>query len=288
MKKPILTTLLFSWCCCLVYGQGKLPGVQEGSFKAPAGIHIDGNLHDWHDTLKAYNKSTSLFYLLANDDKYLYLAARSTDATNIAKIAAGGITLTINTAGKKKDKDAFEITYPVIQRQRGGGRRGRGAGFANDSASRQQLITSSKEIKVIGFKDVDDTLISIYNEYSIKAAINFDAGGAYCYELAVPLKLIGLTTDNIKAIAYHIKLNGLQTNNMMISISGLDGGGVGGTSLSISGDGGGFKGGGGGSSGGRGGGSGGRNGGNSNRNNNINYADLTNPTDFWGTYTLTK
>ena len=265
----------------LARAQDRLPGTQQGSFRAPASVRIDGSLADWKDTMKAYNKSTRLYYLVANDDKYLYLAIRATDVTNKAKIAAGGITFTINTSGKKKDKDAFALTYPVIQRQQGRGGRGtRGGGsFGTDSASRQQLISAAKEIKVSGFKDVDDTLISIYNEYSIKAAIGFDSDGNYCYELAVPLKMLGLNADEAPQIGYNLKVNGLQVATRAINVDNLgsaDGGGD-------FGGGGGFRGGGG---GGRGGGGGGSRSGRGNS--NIDMQDLTSPTDFWAIYTLAK
>ena len=292
MKKPILTALLFLSCYGFIHAQDKLPSVQKGNFRAPSGIHIDGSLADWKDSLRAYNRSTKIYYLLANDDKYLYLAVRATDATTKAKIAAGGITLTINTSGKKKEQDAFSLTYPVISHTAGrGNRRGGGGGASSltDSASKQQLILAAKEIKVIGFKDVDDTLISIYNEYSIKVAIGFDLSSNYCYELAVPLKLLGLNADDAKEFAYNIKLNGLQTAIKMINISGSDGGG--GAGLTISGDGGGgsfrSSGGGGSRGGGAGGGRGGR-GGAGGGNNTIDYEDLTSPTDFWGNYALAK
>jgi hypothetical protein len=293
MKKPILTALLFLSCYGFVHAQDKLPSLQKGSFRAPSGIHIDGSLADWKDSLRAYNKSTKVYYLLGNDDKYLYLAVRASDATTKAKIAAGGITLLINTAGKKKEQDAFSLTYPVINRTAGrGGRRGGGGGASalTDSASKQQLISAAKEIKIIGFKDVDDTLISIYNEYSIKAAIGFDLNSNYCYELAVPLKLLGLNADDAKEIAYNIKLNGLQTAVKMVTIS-ADGGGGAGLTISGDGGGGGFRssGGGGGSRGGGGGGGGkGGRGGAGGGNNTIDYQDLTSPTDFWGNYTLAK
>src|ERR1700761_5505119 len=103
----------------------KVSNIQQGSVAAPAGLKIDGKLTEWGPELQAYNKSTKLWYTLANDDQDIYLAIKSTDAANINKILAGGITLTINTAGKKKDKDAFIITYPVVNR---GGGRGIGRG----------------------------------------------------------------------------------------------------------------------------------------------------------------
>lgn len=296
MKIPLLMAILVPLCIGRSFGQDKLSNTQENGIRPPANTRIDGDLAEWKNSFQAYNHTDKIYYSFANDDKYLYLVVKSTDPTNTAKIAAGGITLTINTNGKKKEEDAFTITYPVINRAaaRSGARGGRGGGrggFANDSTSRQQLISASKEIKVIGFKDIDDTLISIYNEYSLKAAMGFDANGSYQYELAVPLSLLNLQADSKAGFAYNLKINGLQ----IAMRGGFGGGGNGGDAAPGGGFGGGSGGGfgGGGSNrGGRGSGGGGGNrsagGGGNGGGSNIDMQELTNPTDFWAKYTLAK
>jgi hypothetical protein len=286
MNKLILFNVLLLFTGFKIFAQSHLKNVQATSVWAPANVKIDGKVNEWEDNFQAYNKSTRLFYTLSNNEKYLYLAITSTDAQNNTKIAAGGITLTINTEGKKRDKDAFIITYPVISTSgRGRGRGGRRQQSSeNDTAAtnaaHRQFIESSKEIKVFGFKDVDDTLISIYNEYGIKAAIGYDTLGNYNYELAIPLKLLGLSPDNTSEIAYNVKVNGLQIGNTVQGKVMLDGIQSGGGGISISGNGG-FGGGG---RGGRGGGSRGG----EKANNDLDFQDLTSPTDFWGKYTLAK
>jgi hypothetical protein len=281
MKKLILFNILLLFPGLKIFAQAHLKNVQVTSVWAPANVKIDGKINEWEDNFQAFNKSTKLFYTLSNNEKYLYLAVTSTDAQNNTKIAAGGITLTINTEGKKKDKEAFIITYPVITNtgrgrgQRGGGRQQTsGTDTAAISAAHKQFIASAKEIKVLGFKDVDDTLISIYNEYGIKAAIGYDTLGNYNYELAIPLKLLGISPDNTQEIAYNVKVNGLQISDNFqgkVMLDAFQSGGGGGR-ISISGNdrGGGFR------------------GGEKGNNSNIDFADLTSPTDFWGKYTLAK
>lgn len=274
MKKIALLSFLAALATSNLHAQDKLKTVQEGSVWAAPGVKIDGNLSDWKDNFHAYNKSTKLFYTLANDDKYLYLVAKSTDATNIAKIQAGGINIIVNTADKKSDKNAFSVTYPSVSRSGGAGGRGRRGfgGFGRnsdltDSAKKamtaeahKQFIDAAKEIRVLGFKDITDTLISIYNEYSIKSMVGFDDQDAITCEIAIPLSALGLSPDQPKEFAYHIVLNGLPLPN-----------------------GGGFGGGGGRGGRGGGGGRGGRGGGV-----DINFQDMLTPTDFWGKYTLAK
>ena len=252
----------------------KVSNIQQSSVTAPAGLKIDGKLTEWGPALQAYNKSTKLWYTLANDDKNLYLAIKSTDAANINKILAGGISLTINTAGKKKDKDAFVITYPIATkgggRGMGRGRKGFGQQDAPDSAQilalHKQALATCKVISAIGFKDITDTLISTYNEYSIKAVANFDDKGNFVYELAIPFYMLQLSAGSATEIAYQIKVNGMQLGGGMDMVK-IGGGGGGRVSLDGgSGGGGGF-------------------GGFSARNDS-DADDMMTPTDFWGKYTL--
>jgi hypothetical protein len=256
---------------------------QKGNL-APGGIRIDGRITEWNGLPFTENKRTNLDYVLANDEKNLYLVIKSKEQASISKIMLGGISFIINTDGRKKDKDAFSITYPLVKRA-GRGAQGFGAnrgGFGGGQNRSEQTtaqrdsialalhktqLETVKEIKVLGFKAIQDTLISIYNEYSIKTVAAFDDAGAYTYELSVPLAQLGLKSSDAKEIAFQIKLNGLTAG----PFGGRNGGGNGG------GGGGGFGGGGnragGGARTGRG---------------STNFQDLMLPTDFWDKYTLAK
>lgn len=271
----------------------KTPDIQITPLIAPTMIKIDGKATEWGDEFAANNKRTSLLYSMANDDKNLYLVIKGIGTTIINKIMLGGITVSVNTNGKKREKESVSVTYPIIKRAaRGqvgsrvqgaaqGGRGGNAAGAAvgqnrvqltttqRDSATlvnhKLQLATV-KEIKVFGFKNITDSLISIYNEFGIKTVASFDDNGSMLYELAIPLNLLDLSTANPKEFAYQIKLNGLVT-------AGFGGGGAG----SFGG-----RGGAGGAGRGGSGGFGGQGAGASN------MQELMNPTDFWGKYTLIK
>ena len=334
MKKTIYLFLLTFLTGLSTYAQEKLKEVQETPLWAATGIKVDGKLTELNNTFKAYNKTVKAFYTISNDSRFIYLQLKTTDATTIAKIQAGAISFALNTANKKKEEDAFLITYPVITRaargQRGaggpggaGGRGGFGGGGAGgfgggggipgfgattDSArkeSEKKFLAAAKEIKVSGFKDISDSLISVYNEYSIKAGMDFDNEGNFTYEIAVPLKQMGLTPGDNKEIAYQIKLNGLQMGGgrgpggggnfgggggdreVVVGGAGGGGGGFGGAG---GGGGGGARGGGGGGFGGGGGARGGFGGGGGARpaGGNVNFAELVAPTDFWGKYILAK
>ncbi|MFD2163268.1 hypothetical protein ACFSJU_12755 [Paradesertivirga mongoliensis] len=279
----ILTCSLMLIGTSLLASAQKASNVQEDPVWAYSPLKVDGKTTD--ESFKASNKSTLLSYTMSNDDKNLYLVIKSTDNTNNNKIMMGGITLTINTDGKKKEKDGYAITYPVVARpQRGQGRGqggGQGGGFGQRGAGgavntdsimavrRKQQLAGAKEIAVTGFKDITDSLISIYNEYGINVGASIDDNGAFVYELAIPLKVLGLSLTS-KDMAYNIKINGRQFGG---------GGGFGGGGFGGGGFGGGGFGGGGGGFEGRQGGGGGRGG--------FDPSAFL-PTDFWGKYSLAK
>lgn len=305
-RKIALSTICLVATSLTVAQAQKLSDVQEGSVWASA-VKVDGKHNEWENNFKATNKSTNLTYTLANDAKNLYLAIQSKDLTNNNKIMLGGITLTINPSGKKSDKESFKVVYPVINRQRGPGGganrsvtisspSGGGGGGATEvrvvqggpggfgrfqdmtPAQRDSLqramartqLASAKEIKVFGFKDIPDSLISIYNEYSIKTLASISDEGVFMYEASIPLELLEMSADNPKEFSYNIKLNGLQINFGGFSGGGRPGGGSGEVSVvRVQG------------SSGMGGGMGGGMG-------NFNFQDLITPTDFWAKYILTK
>lgn len=291
--KRIYLALCFGLLVSSSFAQ-KLPDVQASAMPAPANIKIDGKIAEWNDAFAAENKRTEVCYTLANDDKNLYLLLKSSSSGNTGKIMAGGITFSVNTEGKKKEKDAQSITYPVIKRatrgQGGGGARQQGervaggqGGFQNrgqqtaqqrDSMTlvqRKNQLATVKEIKVAGIKSITDTLISIYNEYGIKIAASFDAKGNYVCEMAIPLSLLELSATDTKEFAYQIKINGL---------SGMGFGGGGGEIA--------VRGGFGGNGGGGNFGGGGRPGGNFGGGNGGNATDMMSATDFWGKYSFVK
>jgi hypothetical protein len=305
-RKIALSTICLIATSLTVAEAQKLSDVQDVSVWA-SGVKVDGKHNEWENNFKATNKSTNLTYTLANDAKNLYLAIQSKDLTNNNKIMLGGITLTVNPSGKKSDKEGFKVIYPVINRQRGpGGGANRSVTISSPSsgsgtttvvrgmpggaggfgrfqdmspAQRDSLqraiartqLASAKEIKVFGFKDIPDSLISIYNEYSIKTLASISDESVFMYELSIPLELLEMSADNPKEFSYNIKLTGLQINFGGFSGGGRPGGG-GEVTTVVRVEGGG---------GGMGSGMGGRMG-------NFNFQDLITPTDFWGKYILTK
>lgn len=223
MLKPVtklitIKLLLFAGLCIALQLSAiaqKLPSVQEVSLRAPDNIKIDGKAGEWNNQLKAFNKATEVFYTISNDADRLYLTFQATDLDIINKIICQGITLTVNGSGKMKDQDGVAVTYPAVNKKYfpwddtpvNLSRRDlmQTASFIEEI--NKELSFKTRDIKISGINGIKDT-ISVYNPQGIRAAALFDDKGVFTSELAVPLKLLGLSSNIEQPFFYNIKVNG--------------------------------------------------------------------------------
>lgn len=252
---------------------------------APVGLKIDGKLNEFTDSLTAYDKTTKLYYHVAQDDKNIYVFLKANKPMEQNKILAGGVSISVNPTGKKKQMGI--VTFPLMDKnammtemRNRFSQSQRPAGDATTRVEktpeqrqkeieelRKASLAKLKEIKVEGFKEITEEKISIYNTYGIKTGINYDSKNALIYEVAIPLALLNLTAN--EEFALNIKLNGIEFPE---SGSGMGGGGMGGMGGGYGGGGGGY------------GGGGGQRGGNS----GMDYMSLFSPTEMWLKAKLSK
>ncbi|MDB5117123.1 MAG: hypothetical protein JWQ79_2615 [Mucilaginibacter sp.] len=254
---------------------------------APANIVIDGNISEWGDSLAYYNNQLQANYMFTNDKDNLYLAIKTNDPVEEAKILSSGVTLSIDTKGKKKSD--FSVTFPVPEL---GNQTFNAAGTAQEKDLAAGL-TKFRKIKADGFKDVEYDLVTLQNTYGFKMAISFDEHGAMIYEEAIPLALFHADGLKNSEWMFNIKING-QEKIAKKEADGQDqsssmGGGRGGRGGGGGGGGGGGRGGAGGGGGG-GGGRGGRGGQRAGADTNAGDSDggLSKSIDFWGKFVLAK
>lgn len=214
----------------------KLPNIQQNNLKLPGVIKIDGKSTEWGNEFQAYNHNTNVFYSIGNNNDKLYLIIQAKDPVIAKKIIGGGITFSINRADKRNSDENASITFPLFK----GFTQSKIANHLNelstihsDSLNRKKLDSminivnkeisdNAKEIKIVGIKEVPDSLISVYNSEGIRAAILFDSKTALTYELSIPLKYLGLSVSSNK-FTYNIMLNGLSYTFKSVVKKGPDG-----------------------------------------------------------------
>ena len=255
--------LALTMCIGVSANAQKLPNVQLAGMYAPANVKIDGKAAEWNNQFQAYNKSTIIFYTIANSNDNLYLAVQVTDKTIVDKILSGGLTLTITS--KDKNIAPVSITTPLLPAANKGI-------ITQKTGSKNPILDTElpqlnkalsdglKEMAVKGITAIPDSAISVYNEYGIKVAGQLDINKAYTCELAIPLKYINQLTGTSGTFSYNIKLNGT-ASSMQSILSQIPAGAI--TSIRVRVNGGVAVSG-------------------------SSLEELTSPTDFSGTYTLIK
>lgn len=163
------------------------PDIQQNPIWA-SGKKIDGNLADWGAALAAYNATNKIWYAIANDNDYIYLAIKKTD--NLAKIyAPASIQFYVSANGDRKTEQLPMLHFPVTT-----------------EGIHKKLPEKWDEIAVRNIPAIKDSLISIYNQYGIKAAWKLDAANnVFTSEIRIPRKLLAL---NGNAFDYNICLMG--------------------------------------------------------------------------------
>lgn len=201
----------------------KLPKIQHSSVYSPATIKIDGKANEWSQKFMAYHPTNRIFYTVSNDNENLYLTVKATEAVAVKKIFVDGLTLTLlNNRQRKlpKGTEPTAITYPSTAVTYTGIERAAidYADLMQDSlinkdkitlltnTSNRKILTTFQRIQVQGVKEITDS-INLKNSFGIQAMAQFNKAMELTYELAVPLKYLGLNGSNV--ISYNIKLNGV-------------------------------------------------------------------------------
>ena len=209
----------------------KLSDKQDAGIRAPLGIKVDGKIADWNSGLKAYNKTTQIYYSLCNDDDNLYLVVQAADPVIIRKINSNSLSFMLKNPAQSKK---VTVTFPLLPSD---AKRSLLTDFfmvlpkdsiitrkRSDSLIadiNRQLTDKAKEIGIAGIPSTTDNTISVYNELGIKAAAQSDNRRTYTLEFAIPLKYVNASTDQPTKLNYTIILNGLPPDpNVRIENSG--------------------------------------------------------------------
>lgn len=207
MKSIVLESLMFT---ALIGFSGSSAYAQKNDadvniwMKSP--VVVDGHSDEWHEPLNNFNSDTKLAFALGNDDKNLYLVIESLDEVTTGKLIRGGLTLNINTAGKKKDGIKLDFLGMREQPPQPNGQSNDSVAHLHDSNSGAHEA-GVKVITVSGFKNIPDGALLLPNDFGIQVAAAFNQRRDYICELEIPLAQLNLTGKEAKGIAYQIKIN---------------------------------------------------------------------------------
>jgi len=179
----------------------------------PPKIVVDGSISEWGDSLRYYNPEKHWNYAIANTKDTLYLAIRFNDRVDQVRVLRAGLTFSIDPKGKKKE--AYNITFPLNTETNVSLRSLKDTGMAESTKQeREELmrerLTSLRGIKAVGFKDIEDEMITTSNTYGIQTAVNYDDNGYLVCEAAIPLQYFHVDDLTKNEWSFNFRLNGIE------------------------------------------------------------------------------
>jgi len=285
MKFETLSLSVFSIILCGL--SVKAQDIEE-NIRMVKPFKADGISNEWNEPLNQYNDATKLAFALANDDKNLYIIIESLDPQTTFRVLRGGITLNINTEGKKKD--GLKLTFPLMERppmpKEGEEHREHAVPAPDGNTEMHDPAAMNKGIHISGFKNIPDGELPAINQDGIETGMSIHPNRDLIYELSIPLAQLQVGLDLKKPLVYNIKIN--EPNKSGFKREGKPGGeGAGrGRSGGRGGMGGGSMGGGG--RGGMGGGGGRMGGGGGGQRPQEGGESASKSSDFWIKYKLVK
>nr|WP_294792428.1 hypothetical protein [uncultured Mucilaginibacter sp.] len=229
MKNSLLNVRnigIIFFSCLITPGLGnaqKLANKQENSLFLPLPPKIDGKITEFKQ-FQAYNSATEIFYTLANNSNGFYLAIKAERPLIIQKILSNGIT--VSAQNNKRDFGKVSITYPIVNYNQARAlvaEVNKTTPPVADSILNifnRRIINAAKIIGVSGLSHIQDSVISVYNEYDINACMRFDDKKCLVYELLLPIKyLMNGANGSANKLIYTITLNGADSKRPKMKIS---------------------------------------------------------------------
>lgn len=192
MEKNISLTFLMLFFVGIVFSQ------RTEAFVIPnqwiEDLNIDGKLDDWPANSMLFDKKVALGYGVANNSNNLYITIRT---NKIGKVNLGGVKVVIDHKKDNISTKSRTILYPVPQ-------------------NKEKANKSFEEIKVYGFPEIPDSILSIYNEYGIQAGYKSD-GKELTIEFVVPLELLSHSIDGKTIFDLQLILEGFKISPQMLA-----------------------------------------------------------------------
>ncbi|HAF28546.1 MAG TPA: hypothetical protein DCG75_05815 [Bacteroidales bacterium] len=177
--KLLIFSILFTAC-----------SVYESGYQDSA-LTIDGSSSDWNTTLES--KSTGISYGISNDSENLYVRLNITDQDIQQKILLAGLTIWLDTTGKRKE--VLGITCPKQKIPSKMDRNSIQNMHKNPEFEKNQIL----EGEFVGFNEYYETFYMYSNPYGIRISIDQDEFKSMCYEMKIPFASIYKDFKNISS-----------------------------------------------------------------------------------------
>lgn len=210
---PIITIL----CAAVIIGISACSSTKSVTstrwYPADSTVIVDGNLDEWERPLTESKEYMGVQYAAGNDAKNFYFCIRINDKTIQRRIMGLGLSVYLDTLGKRKEK--IGIGYPLALTQQQietiSFQAAKNGLKIDDRALDKAYAAICQEFELIGFVEEDpEERIQVSNLASkeLKTAMGFDHVGAMLCEFKIPLEqLFSGTLRYNEIMSIGIKVN---------------------------------------------------------------------------------
>jgi hypothetical protein len=180
-------------------------------------LNFDINSSELQKSQFYLDGKSKILYNIFNDDKNIYLCAKTGENMVQMKILRAGFQITIDTTGKGKTKTEklVSLTYPIPDEdEMGSFQPGMKSGVKSDKkARRSEFLLAHTDMKLSGFKSPTNDIVSLKNNFGINVNVDWDSINNMYYLVKIPFKTFYkeslLAKDSIKVFNVSFILNGL-------------------------------------------------------------------------------
>ncbi|MBC7552800.1 MAG: hypothetical protein H7257_02350 [Taibaiella sp.] len=159
-------------------------------------IYIDGDSKDWPSPYPNYDSKAKIGYATANDGKNLYITMETGDELTQVKILKGGLTVAVDTSGKKDP--TFTIRYPLpndnadLDLSQAGGDKTSAMHTARQVNQFVHKATEqANQFSLSGFPGCEGGYMTAQvNTCGIKVKVRLDEYKELVWEAVIPLKVL--------------------------------------------------------------------------------------------------
>lgn len=205
----LYTFILISLLPFCAFGQRK--GKVQYTFQEGSNVTLDGEIKEWnlyHPDSEIWSFGVSKY----QDD--LYVAVRIKNEQ--LQLEALRLGIFVNISYSDKRKAGAQLVFPFVDREK------MRAMLQDDNRDeknlKQDMLNSVRGYSIKGFSKVVDGILSLENQYQLKAFVHLDEKEGMIYEAKIPLNLIKFEKEDI-AVQIGVNTNFMQMQQLSQQVS---------------------------------------------------------------------
>jgi hypothetical protein len=226
--KRIAVSIAWRFCLLLCSCRSSEELVSHARWQ-PTPVVADGIATEWEIPLRYYSRGGKVGCAVSNDNTNLYICIRSSDQETRMKMIRSGMTVSVDTSGRKIN--LFSINYPIPKERTQHSREEMKSMIKSETqvtafpSRKQRILQDQTTMNISGFVNTQNGESPLKTKSGLNIGMNLDSFDIFTYEAVIPFKTFYkeqlAATDTSKVLNIYITVNGMA----VAGGSGTSGGG---------------------------------------------------------------